>query len=235
MKNIYRLTLAAILLLAVGCSVVPQAPAAAPTVDAGPIQTAAAQTAEAAVAGAVDAAKTQAVESAFALLTEEAAKNPTATPVPPTAVPATATPVSVVAVTATPISVTVPTATKKAVIVYPTFTKVPYTNACQVVGQLPKDYQVMHPGGDFDAVWTLKNTGKVTWTDGQFYIHYRSGTISHKQDTYYISGNIPVNDTVEVRADFMAPTDPGTYVSNWEVVDNVGTAFCNIYVAITIR
>ncbi len=198
------------------------------TVDLEAIQEDAQATANAGVGELVDAAKTEAVATAIAAITEDALLNPspTNTAVVPTL--ATTTPAPTVMATI------VKTLAKPPVAAIPTRTKTPYTDNCSVVSTSPKDYQVLTSGQDFDGVWVLKNTGMVTWTNGQYYISYLSGNIPHAKDVYYISGDVAVNDTVEVRADMVAPTASGTYVSNWAVINNVGMPFCYIFVAITI-
>ncbi len=199
-------------------------PSETPTPDMGPLQTIVAATAQSVIDSSIEAAKTQAMSTAIAFITQEAEKNPTATPVPQ--------PTATQALSASPTSIK-STPPKSGGSFYPTKTKTPYTDDCAVISTSPKDYQHMQPGVDFDGVWTLKNTGKVTWND-KYYIKFVSGNIPHSSDMYFIPAGTIVGDTVEVRADFNAPTEPGTYVSNWKVINNDGTAFCYMYVAITV-
>ncbi len=217
-----------VFLAAAGCSALNQ-PTSAPTEDLGAVQTAAVATANANLDEQVNTAKTEAVATAIAAITEEAKLNPSPTVALPTLEPTTAISSTTVVIN-TPVTVK----TNPPSVTVPTITKTPYTDNCSVVSTTPKDYQVMTPGQDFDGVWVLKNTGKVTWTDGQYYITNVSGTIPVEKDVYYIKGDVAVNDSVEVRADMTAPTTSGTYTSNWAVVNNVGMPFCYIFVAITI-
>jgi hypothetical protein len=231
MKTITKLallvTMISVILVTAGCGALNQA-TSAPTEDLGAVQTAAVATANASIDEQLNAAKTEAVATAIAAITEDAKLNPSPTVALPTLEPTTA--VTTTVVVNTPVTVK----TNPPAVTVPTITKTPYTDNCSVVSTTPKDYQVMTPGQDFDGVWVLKNTGKVTWTDGQYYITNVSGTIPVEKNVYYIKGDVAVNDSVEVRADMTAPTAPGTYTSNWAVVNNVGMPFCYIYVAITI-
>ncbi len=227
---VFKISLIAVLLFTVGCSLLTQPTAEVePTQDVGAIKTSAVAEAIVDQSKLLDAAKTEAVATAVAAITEDAKLNPSPTVSVPTLAPTSA--VSATA-TATVIGVPPVITVKPPVVIVPT--KTAYTDNCSVVSTTPSDYQVLTPGQDFDGTWVLKNTGKVTWTDGQYYIRFQSGNIPHKNDVYYISGDVKVNETVEVRADMLAPKDSGTYVSNWAVINNVGMPFCYIYVAITI-
>lgn len=234
LHRVLQFSLAAVLVLTAACAVAsPPAQEAEPTQDLDKVKTEAVADAIGDQDELLDAAKTEAVSTAVAAITEQAALNPTPTAVPPTTVPpAQVTPTSAASATLPAVVPPVVVVTTVPGVAKPT--KTPYTDACTVVSTSPSDYQVLKAGQDFDGVWVLKNTGMVTWTDGQYYITEQSGTIPVEKDVYYIQGDVVVNDTVEVRADMVAPASSGTYVSNWAVYNNVGMPFCYIFVAITI-
>lgn len=234
LQKVFQISLVAVLALTAACAVAGQpAQEAEPSPDLDKIKTEAVAEAIVDQAELIDAAKTEAVSTAVAMVTEQAALNPTPTAVPPTTVPpAQVTPTSAASATLPAVVPPVVVVTTVPGVVKPT--KTPYTDACSVVSTSPSDYKVLTAGQDFDGTWVLKNTGMVTWTDGQYYIKYQSGTIPVEKDLYYIKGDVVVNDTVEVRADMTAPASSGTYVSNWAVYNNVGMPFCYIFVAITI-
>lgn len=234
LQKVFQISLVAVLALTAACAVAGQpSQDAEPSPDLDKIKTEAVAEAIGDQAELIDAAKTEAVATAVALVTEQAALNPTPTAVPPTAVsPAAITPTAAASATLPAVIPPVVAITTVPVVTKPT--KTPYTDACSVVSTSPSDYKVLTAGQDFDGVWVLKNTGMVTWTDGQYYIMKQSGNIPVEKDVYYIKGDVPVNDTVEVRADMIAPASSGTYVSNWAVYNNVGMPFCYIFIAITI-
>lgn len=234
MQKAFQISLVVVLALTAACAAAGQpSQEAEPSPDLDKIKTEAVAEAIGDQAELIDAAKTEAVATAVALVSEQAALNPTPTAVAPTAVPpAATTPTAAASATLPPVVPPVVAITTVPVVTKPT--KTPYTDACSVVSTSPSDYKVLTAGQDFDGVWVLKNTGMVTWTDGQYYIMKQSGNISVEKDVYYIKGDVPVNDTVEIRADMVAPVSSGTYVSNWAVYNNVGMPFCYIFVAITI-
>lgn len=232
--KVFQISLVAVLALTAACAVAGQpSQEPEPSPDLDKIKTEAVAEAIVDQDELLDASKTEAVSTAVAAITEQAALNPTPTAVLPTTAPATeVTPTAAANATLPAVVPPVVGITTVPGVVKPT--KTPYTDACSVVSTSPSDYQVLKAGQDFDGVWVLKNTGMVTWTDGQYYIAEQSGTIPVEKDLYYIKGDVVVNDTVEVRADMIAPASSGTYVSNWAVYNNVGMPFCYIYVAITI-
>ena len=234
LHKVLQLSLVAVLVMTAACAVAsPPAQDAEPTQDLDKVKTEAVAEAIVDQDELLDAAKTEAVSTAVAAITEQAALNPTATVALPTTAPATeVTPTAAASATLPAVVPPVVVVTTVPGVVKPT--KTPYTDACSVVSTSPSDYKVLTAGQDFDGTWVLKNTGMVTWTDGQYYIKYQSGTIPVEKDLYYIKGDVVVNDTVEVRADMTAPAASGTYVSNWAVYNNVGMPFCYIFVAITI-
>jgi hypothetical protein len=238
MKTIFhrvlQISLVAVLVLTSACALTsPPAQVAEPTPDLDKLKTEAVAEAIADQDELVNAARTEAVSTSVAAITEQAALNPTPTAALPTTAPVT-NPTPTAKASATLPAVVPPVVVVTTVPGGVSPTKTPYTDACRVVSTSPSDYKVLTAGQDFDGTWVLKNTGMVTWTDGQYYIKYQSGTIPVEKDLYYIKGNVVVNDTVEVRADMTAPASSGTYVSNWAVYNNVGMPFCYIFIAITI-
>jgi hypothetical protein len=232
MKPIFSfLKIAAILSLVVviaGCSV-PQAvqqptQPSAPTVDMG-------------------ALRTQVAQTVVANLTVQAALNPSATPLP-TEKPTTAstlapTPTTVVIETNTPFAMVTSTLDALSQLqatptwrVYPTSTKVPYSDACSLVSTSPEDGLQMSAGQDFDAVWVIKNTGFSDW-DGGFYFQKVKGTLG-PSDTTYISGTVTPGNTYTLTYDMTAPTQPGVYNGTYKFV-HVGVAFCQFFVSIEVK
>jgi hypothetical protein len=183
--------------------------------------------------------RTEAVQTAMAELTSEAQSNPTQTTVPP---PDTATPLPPTEEpTQTPLpTLTVfPTPTKSSSgggggNIYPTQTS-SYVDQATLVAQSPADYTYIKPGGDFDGAWTFKNTGRRAWNK-QFYIKWKSGNLkSNTSDLYFLPKDVPVNDTIQMTADFIAPKDPGTYTSNWVLINDDGVAFSSFYIVINVK
>lgn len=220
-KNSGR-TLALILLIVAlaGCSLGLSAAPAEPTPD-------------------LDAVRTEAAQTVIAKITVEAALNPSATSLPPSQTP-------LPVITSTPLqpapaqpSVTaqIPqaTATRKSTwVVYPTWTRTPYTDAAEFVGQSPSDGFTIGSGGDFDIVWTVKNVGLRPWNT-QFYIRYLNGVKGSDATKYMLSGPVNVNDTATFRVDMVAPFEPGNYTTTWQLINDDGTAIMTLYLSFSVQ
>lgn len=177
--------------------------------------------------------KTSAVSTVIAEMTANAPKA-TATSAPTATTAATAT----LPVLATSASIVLPTATK---------TNVPYSGGGAVVAtvntyvdqgkltyQNPIDGTVLSPGVDFDAVWTIKNIGKRDWTD-QFYFMYVAGD---PEGVSFDHGMLPVTkigDSYTVTVDMVAPSEPGTYTSQWALVNDTAVKFFKFYITIVVK
>ncbi len=180
--------------------------------------------------------RTQAAQTVVAQITADALANPSATP---TAVPPTATTeptATQAAATSTPVPTMTPTRAASSGgggggYVGPTATA--YTDRAQLTSQSIRDGARFPTGYDFDVVWTFKNTGFRDWNT-QFYIKYIDGDLVPKQDIYMLSEPVKKNDTTSFRVDFVAPSQPGRYESNWALINDDGTAFFNFYIVINV-
>ncbi len=98
-------------------------------------------------------------------------------------------------------------------------TRTPYTDMIQYITQTPADGTVFTVGQDFDIVWTVKNIGMRTWNK-TFYIRYKSGVEGSRAKMYYLTNEVPVGDTIDIRVDMIAPYIPGRYVTTWQLVND---------------
>ena len=216
-KKIFR-TAAAIgmMLVFTACSVTatPQA-TAAPTQDMAALHTEVAQT-------------------VIAQMTVEAALHPSATPLQPTNTTApkpTNTPFQTLVAPTLP---AVATATQAVHwVVQPTATKTYYTDACVLQSTSPADYSVMDPGVDFDAKWTIKNTGARDWNTA-FYITKVTGDLG-PSGTFYLSNTVAKTDSYTFTVDMTAPNEAGTYNGTYKLVNDDGTAICQFYAVVTVK
>jgi hypothetical protein len=203
-KSILWRTLAGLILVAIlaGCSTatptLAPTPTQAPTTNPQPT---------------FDAIASQAAATVIANLTLTA---PTAT-MPPTA---TNTPAvtNTPAFTSTPLP---PTAT--ATLAFIPWTKTPTTApadyACSVTGVSPASSTAIKVGSDFDANWTLKNTGVKTWVSSDIDVRYSSGEKFQKngKDIYDLPGDVAPNGTTTIVVDMIAPANDGTHTAVWVV------------------
>lgn len=183
------------------------------------------------------ALRTEVAQTVIANITAEAAKNPSATMLPPSQTPLpvfTATiaqPTAVVQASVTPVATKNSGSTWK---VYPTFTRTPYTDAAEFVGQEPRDGFSIGAGGDFDIVWTFKNVGLRPWNTS-FYLRYLSGEKGSDATKYMLSAPVAVGDTISIRVDMVAPTQSGSYTTTWQLINDDGVAILTPYLSFTVE
>lgn len=207
-KIIYITLLFAVVAALAGCSSAPAPTApAAPTVDVAAIKDEIYKTVVSQLT--LDAPKASPTEPATATV----AASPTATEAVPT-------------LTA-PVAITLsPKATFTAASSYtryPTWTVTPYVDRAQLSFQNPADGIVMAPGQAFDVKWVIKNIGRRNW-NGDFYITYISGVKSSSFGTMMLSP-LNIGDEVTITADFVAPTKPGNYFSQWALINDDSIKF----------
>jgi hypothetical protein len=106
---------------------------------------------------------------------------------------------------------------------YPTWTVTPYVDRASLSFQNPADGIVMAPGQAFDVTWVIKNIGHRNWND-QFYITYLSGIKSSTFGTMMLSP-LKIGEETTIVADFVAPTKPGNYVSQWALINDDSIKF----------
>jgi hypothetical protein len=204
--------LAAIL---VSCSAAPTAtPTSVPTVDPKPT---------------FDAISTQAVQTMAANLTLNA---PTATPIPPTDTPAPTATNTIPAPTNTPAPTETPTRVFIPWTKTPTATQPVYN--CTVTDVSPKSSDTITVDQEFDAKWSLKNSGVNTWSADNADFRYIDGTkLQSKSDLYDLSSDVAPNGTYTVTVDMKAPSSDGTYSTSWGLYLEDGTV-CKLSLTINV-
>jgi hypothetical protein len=159
------------------------------------------------------------------LETEQAAPVATNTSVPtetpavidtPTAVLPTATPFVIVPATS------VPGGGGGGVSVQPDY-------ACDAINRRPRDYEVFHPGDEFDVRWTIVNTGRRTMAAG-LDLKYSIGAQFIGVDRVELPQLDP-GEEYTIDFDAVAPNQPGNYIMTY-IVEG---ALCYPYTAITVE
>lgn len=180
-----------------------------------------------------DALGTQVAATFASGLTATAAANPTATPT----VTATATtePTATQLPTLTPPPTVVVATLAPTRIILPTVTSTPGEFQCAVTKQNPPAGSVLTPGVDFDARWTVRNTGTEDWASGAADYGYVSGEEMHEgNDAYDLNVAVDTGDTVDIIVDMVAPRSDGRYQAQWAVTQD-GAVMCYLPVDITVR
>lgn len=176
--------------------------------------------------------KTDAVSTLIAQLTADAPKA-TAT----TAETATAAPTFTLPALATPLP-PLATATATRVVysgggaVQPTVNT--YVDQGKLTYQNPVDGTVLAPGTDFDAIWTIKNIGRRDWND-QFYFKYIAGAPEGAFFDHDMLPKTAMGDSVTVTVDMVAPQEPGTYTSQWALVNDNAVTFFKFFITIVVK
>lgn len=185
----------------------------------------------------IGAIQTWAVQTAVMEITVQAILHPSSTPIPETVVQSPSEPVN----TAIPVSApggaggssggssggSGSTSEK------PLTTRTPDVYICEFVSQDPADKPQM-TGANYDMVWTIRNTGIVTWNTSEYYIKWLGGSDLSPNHTYPLPKNVAPSGTVDIVVDIQVPTEPMTdlQVTRWGIVNDNGDVFCKFYHAI---
>lgn len=175
--------------------------------------------------------RTQVAQTIVAQITVDAALHPSATPekvlptstqIPPTAPPPTLAPVT--------IATQAPTQAPKWN-VQPTITKTAYTDACVVQSVSPNN-PTLSANEDFDAKFSVKNTGYRAWNT-QFYFKKVKGDLG--PDTIiHLDRSVAQLDNYDLTLDMAAPDHSGIFVGVYKLVNDDGTAICSMSVGIKV-
>jgi hypothetical protein len=113
-------------------------------------------------------------------------------------------------------------------------TPVPVTGtACKIVSTTPTgSLQVKQ---DFDAAWTVKNTGSSNWDMHAVDYKYVSGTKMNKYKSLYdLSQTVKPGETVKIIVDMLAPSLAGASSVNWAIVQG-STTLCNLPLSVVVK
>ncbi len=106
---------------------------------------------------------------------------------------------------------------------------------CSIVERSPKDGDSFKPGANFDAYWSVKNTGDKTWKTVNVRYGYLSGTKMYEgKDKYAISEDVKPGKTYDIRLDMVAPEQKGTYSMLWYIWSGE-TQVCTLPVYIVVK
>lgn len=138
---------------------------------------------------------------------------PTATPVPPTATAV------VPSLTPFPSLTPIPSFTPK-----PTAPPIPCDQATFVSDITIPDGTEVAPGVVFTKIWRIKNSGTCTWTT-KYNFTFFSGDRMEGSSPQTLSANVAPGDVIDLAVNFKAPSDEGTYRSNWKLQNGSGSWF----------
>lgn len=162
--------------------------------------------------------------------TPTASATPTNTPLPPTNTPGVILPLPSATPTNTPLPPTP----------WPTWTPPPPTRTVPPppppTASVPCDWlafvkdisipdgSVLPAGASFTKTWRLRNIGSCTWTTN-YSLVYVSGDRMHVQAAYWLNAVVRPGEMVDVSAQFVAPSAPGSYRGYWMLANAYGYTF----------
>lgn len=189
----------------------------------------------------ISALYTAAAETIYVDMTQTELAKPTETPVPPTETPiptetftATVAPTSTTAYVYAP--VVYPTSTLGTVTITSTATTAATAGAyaCSITSQSISDYAEFAPNEEFDASWTIKNTGTESWDASQIDYRYLSGSETYKYESAYdFSSSVASGGSITLIVDMVAPSTEASYESFWGVF-NSSINFCTLPLRIKV-
>ncbi len=107
-------------------------------------------------------------------------------------------------------------------------------NAAYVADVTIPDDTPFDPGETFTKVWRVRNSGTCAWEQGTQLI-FLTGDPLGGPTAVDVSEEVAPEANVDVGVDFVAPTAPGTYRSNWRLQAPDGTQFgTQVYVQIIV-
>ena len=185
-----------------------------------------------------DAIRTQAVQTAVAELTVQAALNPTATEVPPTITPLPTATVGTPPSTGgsngySGYSSDSGSSGGSSGTAIPTWT--PDAWKCEIVDEYPLDLP-QSTGWEYDRHWKIKNIGTTTWWAADVYVEFdETCTVCENiayQDKFYINENVEPGDTIDIFVDIDIPTQPKEfpgYTMAWNMISENGGLICEFW------
>ncbi len=187
----------------------------------------------------VNAIRTQAVQTAMAEMTVQAALSPTETEVPATRTPLpTATLDTDAAQPETGASSSSGSSTggSGGSSGTPIATWTPDVYRCEFVTQSPLDGP-QTTGWNYDFVMTMRNVGIAEWTKADYYVKWVGGDDLSPSHIYKLPHDVAYWETVDITIDIQVPTQPAVvpgYITEWAIVNDNGEEFCTFYHQITM-
>ena len=106
--------------------------------------------------------------------------------------------------------------------------------ACQIIRVTPANGTAYDGRTDFDAKWTVRNSGRREWDRNSIDYLYINGDRFHKTATYDLTRSVKVGEQIDLIVDMVAPKDRGSYSTNWSM--RVGSEnFCTLSLTIVVR
>lgn len=109
-----------------------------------------------------------------------------------------------------------------------------YCNQALFIGETIRDYSVFYPNEPFTKVWRLKNIGYCTWTT-DYRLALQSGDPMGVRYDQYFAHEVKPGETIDIAVDMRAPYPRGEYTSFWQLQDDYGWKFGQVYLIIQVH
>ena len=182
----------------------------------------------------INVIRTEAVKTAMAEMTVQAALSPSKTPPPPTLTPLPTATLSTDA--AQPAAGSSSSAASggsssggSSGTPIPTWT--PDVYRCEYVTEDPLDIPQM-TGWIYDKTWTFRNVGIATWTKADYYVMWVGGDDISPKHIYRLQKDVAPYQTVVFAVDINVPTNPVKFpgwTTLWALINDNGEEICNFY------
>jgi hypothetical protein len=94
----------------------------------------------------------------------------------------------------------------------------------------------LEPRADFDAVWTVQNTGLEDWDSRRNLWKYLSGAEMHKrEDKIFLPYTVQRGWTVDFAVDMLAPETPGWHTTTWGLVNRDNKVICKMSISVFVQ
>ena len=106
---------------------------------------------------------------------------------------------------------------------------------CSVAATVPAPGTQFSAGAFFDTVWTVVNTGTVTWSLGNVDLSFTSGTKIHLNgDILDLPSTTAPGQSVALVVHMQAPASKGTYSETWTLHEG-DTNYCVMSMSIVVK
>lgn len=113
-----------------------------------------------------------------------------------------------------------------------TVTPIPSVGNCTVTTNVPSS---LTKSAEFDAKWTIKNTGSSTWDMNSADYKFVSGTEMQKRGSRFdLPNTVKPGQSITLIVDMVAPKYSGYYSANWAIVSGSAT-LCSLPVQIYVK
>jgi hypothetical protein len=106
-------------------------------------------------------------------------------------------------------------------------------NQAEFISETVRDYSDMYPGEHFTKVWRVKNIGYCTWTT-DYRLAIQSGDSMGIHHAQYFPEEVKPGECVDITLDLRAPHAYGQYTSFWQLQDEHGWKFGQLYLIIDV-